>query len=91
MTRNRNFGSGSLREKDRSKAVKTSDGGGVKPKSPFHFIMTVANMVKTPNMPTVYCKLRKKWDLKETFLFLRLHSGKENIHIPSQLLDTLFP
>ena len=47
-------------------------------------------MVKTPNMLTVCCKLRKKQDLKETFLFLRLHSRKENTHIPSRLLDTLF-
>ena len=63
--------------------------GGVKPKSPFHFIMTVANMVKTPNRPTVRCKSRKKQDFKETFLFLRLYS-EENTHIPSRLLDTLF-
>ena len=47
-------------------------------------------MVKTPNMPKVRCKSWKKQDLKETFLFLRLHSGKENTHIPSRLLDTLF-
>ena len=47
-------------------------------------------MVKTPNRPTVRCKSWKKRDLKETFFFLRLHSGKENTHIPSQLLDSSF-
>ena len=76
MTRSKNFGSGILRAKDRSKAVKLVAASGVKPKSPFHFIMTVANMVKTPNRPIVRCKSWKKRDLKEIFLFLRLHSGK---------------
>ena len=33
-------------------------------------------MVKTPNRPTVRCKSLKKRDFKETFLFLRLNSGK---------------
>ena len=41
-------------------------------------------------MPTIRYKSRKKWNLKETFLFLRWHSGKENTHISSWLLDTLF-
>ena len=46
-------------------------------------------MVKTPNRPTVRCKSRKKQDLKETFLFLRLYSGKETL---TSLVDysTLF-
>ena len=36
-------------------------------------------MVKIPNRPTVCWKSRKKRDLKETFPFLRLYSGKKTL------------
>ena len=48
-------------------------------------------MVKTPNRPTVCCKSRKKWDFQRHFLFSKDYIlEKENTHIPSQLLDSLF-
>ena len=34
-------------------------------------------MVTTPNRPTVHCKSRKKWDFKETFLFLNITFWKK--------------
>ena len=34
--------------------------------------------------------MRKTRDFLRHFLFLRLYSGKENTHIPSQLLDSSF-
>ena len=34
-------------------------------------------MVKTPNRPTIRCKLQKKQDFKETFLFLKITFWKK--------------
>ena len=47
-------------------------------------------MVKHTQQANSLLQIAEKWDLKETFLFLRLHFGKENTHIASRLLDIPF-
>jgi len=87
------YNGGNPRDEDgEHKGSKNSRSGGSRAKTDsVSFYNSGSNMVTTSNRPTVRCKSWKKWDLKETFLFLKITFWKrKNTHIPSQLLDFPF-
>ena len=49
----------------------------VKPKLPFYFIIAVATWLQHPTGQQTVANRGKKWDFKETFLFLKITFWKK--------------